>query len=112
MKMPTPDVAVLARRNEIIQALRAIVPGEGVIVEQDEMRVYETNQSLRVACRRANWVERTRWSGHSRVTCRSPQGNFTLWERDLPSAWGSNDVGGRCARLPGGRFCWSMAQSS
>src|SRR4051794_36743632 len=38
----------------------------------------KTNQSLRVACRRANWVERTRWSGHSRVTCRSPQGNFTL----------------------------------
>ena len=26
--------------------------------------------------------------------------------------WRSDDVGGRCARLPGGRFCWSMAQSS
>jgi glycolate oxidase len=43
MKMPTPDVSVLARRNEIIQALRAIVPGEGVIVDQDELRPYETD---------------------------------------------------------------------
>ena len=43
MKMPTPDAAVLARRQEIVNALRAIVPGEGVIVEQDEMRVYETD---------------------------------------------------------------------
>jgi glycolate oxidase len=43
MKMPTPDASVLARRGEIVNALRAIVPGEGVIVEQDEMRVYETD---------------------------------------------------------------------
>ena len=43
MKMPTPDASVLARRVEIANALRAIVPGEGVIVEQDEMRVYETD---------------------------------------------------------------------
>jgi glycolate oxidase len=43
MKMPTPDAAVIARRREIVDALRAIVPGEGVIVEQDEMRVYETD---------------------------------------------------------------------
>ena len=43
MKMPTPDASVLARRAEIVNALRAIVPGEGVIVEQDEMRVYETD---------------------------------------------------------------------
>ena len=43
MKMPTPDAAVLARRQEIVNALRAIVPGEGVIVEQDEMRFDETD---------------------------------------------------------------------
>ena len=30
MKMPTPDAAVIARRREIVDALRAIVPGEGV----------------------------------------------------------------------------------
>ena len=39
MRMPEPDREILARRREIIEALRAIVPGEGVIVEQDEMRV-------------------------------------------------------------------------
>ncbi|WP_158048283.1 FAD-linked oxidase C-terminal domain-containing protein [Skermanella pratensis] len=43
MKMPTPDASVLARRAEIVNALRAVVPGEGVIVERDEMRVYETD---------------------------------------------------------------------
>ena len=43
MKMPTPDAAVIARRQEIVDALRAIVPGEGVIDEHDEMRVYESD---------------------------------------------------------------------
>ncbi len=43
MRMPEPDREILARRREIIGALRAIVPGEGVIVEQDDMRVYETD---------------------------------------------------------------------
>ncbi|EWY37460.1 FAD-binding protein [Skermanella stibiiresistens SB22] len=43
MRMPTPDASVLARRAEIVNALRAIVPGEGVIAERDEMRVYETD---------------------------------------------------------------------
>ena len=31
MEMPAPDAAVLARRDEIVAALRRIVPGEGVI---------------------------------------------------------------------------------
>ena len=31
MEMPTPDAAVLQRRAEIVEALRQIVPGEGVI---------------------------------------------------------------------------------
>ena len=43
MRMPEPDREILARRREIIAALRAIVPGEGVIVEQDEMRAYESD---------------------------------------------------------------------
>src|SRR3954462_5773212 len=46
--------------------------------ERGSWRATETNQSFRVACRRANWVERTRWSGHSRVTCLSLEGDFTL----------------------------------
>jgi glycolate oxidase len=41
--MPLPDEAVLARRGHIAAALRAIVPGEGVIVSELEMRAYETD---------------------------------------------------------------------
>lgn len=41
MKMPVPDSGVIARRREIVEALRAIVPGEGVIVDENELRAYE-----------------------------------------------------------------------
>jgi glycolate oxidase len=41
MKMPVPDQGVLAKRSEIIERLRAIVPGEGVIADEDELRVFE-----------------------------------------------------------------------
>src|SRR6185312_5055763 len=41
--MPQADKAVLARREGIVTALRAIVPGEGVIDSADEMRAYETD---------------------------------------------------------------------
>ena len=43
MQMPEPDLSVIGRREEITAALRAIVPGEGVITETDSMRVYETD---------------------------------------------------------------------
>jgi glycolate oxidase len=43
MKMPTPDAAVLQRRVEIIEALRQIVPGEGVIASEPERRAYESD---------------------------------------------------------------------
>ncbi len=43
MKMPEPDAQVLARRDEIARALRAIVPGEGVIDNRDELSVYESD---------------------------------------------------------------------
>jgi len=43
MKMPTPDAAVLLRRAEIIEALRCIVPREGVIVSEAERRAYESD---------------------------------------------------------------------
>ncbi len=39
--MPEPDAGTLARRDEIVAALRAIVPGEGVIDSADAMRPYE-----------------------------------------------------------------------
>jgi glycolate oxidase len=41
MKMPAPDERVLARRLEIVAALRRIVPGEGVIDSAEELRAYE-----------------------------------------------------------------------
>ena len=41
--MPAPDQAVLARRAAIVDALRAIVPGEGVISSEAEMRPYESD---------------------------------------------------------------------
>ena len=43
MQMPKPDIDVIRRRDEIIAALREIVPGEGVIVDQDELRAYESD---------------------------------------------------------------------
>ena len=41
--MPATDQTVLARRDEIVAALRAIVPGEGVIDSAAEMRAYESD---------------------------------------------------------------------
>jgi glycolate oxidase len=43
LRMPDPDQAVLARRAEIAAALRAIVPGEGVIDHEDGLRPYESD---------------------------------------------------------------------
>src|SRR6188508_2027306 len=43
VKMPEPDQAVLARRAEIVAALQTIVPGEGVIAHEREMRPYESD---------------------------------------------------------------------
>src|SRR5262245_58628091 len=41
--MPAADQAVLGRRGEIVAALRAIVPGEGVIDSAAEMLPYESD---------------------------------------------------------------------
>lgn len=43
LKMPEPDRATLARRAEIVAALRAIVPGEGVIDRPEALAVYESD---------------------------------------------------------------------
>jgi len=43
MEMPKPDQNVIARRVEIATALQKIVPGEGVIVDEDELRPYESD---------------------------------------------------------------------
>ncbi len=41
--MPEPDAAVLDRRDRIVAALSAIVPGEGVIASERAMRPYESD---------------------------------------------------------------------
>ena len=43
LQMPLPDQSVLARRGEIVAALRRIVPGEGVIDAEVERRAYESD---------------------------------------------------------------------
>ena len=43
VQMPDLDQAVLVRREQIVVALRAIVPGEGVIDAEREMRPYESD---------------------------------------------------------------------
>jgi glycolate oxidase len=43
MLMPEPDAGVIARRAEIVAAMRAMVPGAGVIADAAEMRVYESD---------------------------------------------------------------------
>jgi len=43
LKMPEPDGGVIARRASIVAALRAIVPGEGVIDDAQALRAYETD---------------------------------------------------------------------
>ncbi len=43
VRMPAPDREVLLRREGIVAAMRAIVPGEGVIAGECEMRPFETD---------------------------------------------------------------------
>lgn len=41
MQMPEPDASIFDRRAQIIDAMREIVPGEGVIADEDELRAYD-----------------------------------------------------------------------
>jgi glycolate dehydrogenase FAD-linked subunit len=43
LQMPESDSTVLARRERIVAALRGIVPGEGVIASEREMRPFESD---------------------------------------------------------------------
>jgi glycolate oxidase len=43
LRMPEPDGAILERRARIVAALRTIVPGEGVIAAERELRPYESD---------------------------------------------------------------------
>lgn len=41
--MPAPDAETLAKRDRIVAAMQAIVPGEGVITDADELRPWESD---------------------------------------------------------------------
>jgi glycolate dehydrogenase FAD-linked subunit len=43
MKMPAPDDALLARKAEIVRALKRIVPGEGVVAEPADLVPFESD---------------------------------------------------------------------
>ena len=43
MQMPEPQAEILAKREDLIAALRVIVPGEGVIADNVELRAYESD---------------------------------------------------------------------
>ncbi len=43
VRMPEPDSAVLSRREKIVATLRSIVPGEGVIAGEREMKPFESD---------------------------------------------------------------------
>src|SRR5215475_13201406 len=43
LRMPELDAEILGRRERIVAALRAIVPGEGVIATERELRPYESD---------------------------------------------------------------------
>lgn len=41
MKMPRPDSQIIDRRREIIDAIKRMLPGGGLIVDEEELRAYE-----------------------------------------------------------------------
>ena len=43
MQMPEPEAEILSQRDGFVADLRAIVPGEGVIVDETELRAYESD---------------------------------------------------------------------
>lgn len=46
IQMPKPDPAILSKRDNIVAALKEIVPGEGVIDDPTEMKPFETDGFL------------------------------------------------------------------
>jgi glycolate oxidase len=43
MRMPAPDPALIARKAEVVRALRRIVPGEGVVAEPEALVPFESD---------------------------------------------------------------------
>ena len=43
MKMPAPEASIIAQRGDLVTALRRLVPAESVIVNEAELRAYESD---------------------------------------------------------------------
>jgi glycolate oxidase len=43
LRMPEPDAVVLARRAQLVEGLRAMLPAESVIADEHQRRVYESD---------------------------------------------------------------------
>jgi len=41
MRMPDPDAQIIGRRIQLVEGLRRIVPGEGVIVDEESLTAYD-----------------------------------------------------------------------
>ena len=55
LALPEPKADVLARRDEIVAGLRAILPGSGVIAEPLRLKPYETDGLPPIARSRLPW---------------------------------------------------------
>ena len=108
--MPEPDRAVLGRRDRIVKALSAIVPGEGVIASEAAMRPYETDGLTAYRClpmvvvlpSTTEQVSRILAYCHGegiKVVPRGPVPHYRaarcLWPTAFSSAWPSSTVSAR-----------------
>ena len=50
VEMPSPDEGVLRRKDQIIAQLRAVLPGEGIIDDENETRAYECDALTAYHC--------------------------------------------------------------
>ena len=50
MEMPVPDGSVLDRKHELVARLQTVLPGEAVIHEPRETRVYECDALTAYKC--------------------------------------------------------------
>jgi glycolate oxidase len=50
MQMPDPDIAVIARKTEIVARLQAVLPAEAVVSDPTELKVYECDALTAYRC--------------------------------------------------------------
>ena len=96
--MPASDQAVLARRDEIVAALRAIVPGEGVIDSAAEMRALRVRRADRLSPAADGGGAAGDHRAGRRRSCAIATSTASRWCRAAPAP-----------RCPAARCRWPMA---